>query len=320
MIGNTLIRSLAVAACVMALSACDDKKSATQEETKASAEQAEVQKYNEYVGAANMMQMSYGEALASYKKYVQPAFDGKKEDDSLFFSSSLSMGRIRESLDKARAMKPDMAELDAPALTYSEALAKADPLYNDMANYIGAKTYMSDKGAHGRDIQPAFLASMEALTTAQTGFVNAIDAKDRARIKAEFESTEKDTIAYFRMGMIYHIKDSMDFAGGVVNGKGFGDKKEPFKASLDQFNTMATSYEAKVREQNKAGCPSLMLDINAYLSKGREIIQRTENGTYDKDAKRPAQFRLMQSGESRDAASLLQNYNNVISALNSDKC
>ena len=189
-----------------------------------------------------------------------------------------------------------------------------------MANYIGAKTYMSDKGAHGRDIQPAFLASMEALTTAQTGFVNAIDAKDRARIKAEFESTEKDTIAYFRMGMIYHIKESMDFAGGVVNGTGFGDKKEPFKASLDQFNTMATSYEAKVREQNKAGCPSLMLDINAYLSKGREIIQRTENGTYDKDAKRPAQFRLMQSGESRDAASLLQNYNNVISALNSDKC
>ncbi|TWF56473.1 YiiG family protein [Neorhizobium alkalisoli] len=317
---KTAIRSLGIAACLLTLSACDDSKSEANRQPQVSAEQAEVLKYNEYVGTANMTQASFGDDLEKYRQYVQPVFDGKKKSDSLFFSSTSSMGRIKEKLDKARAMKPDMADLDAPAQTYSEALGKADPLYSDMANYIGAKTYLSDKGAHGREIQSAFIASMEAVTAAQAGFANAIDAKDRARIKAEFEKAEKDTIAYYQLGMSYHIKESMDLASGFLAGNGLGDKKEAFKTSLDQFNGMATNYENKVREKTKNGCSSLMLHVNAYLAKGREIIQDTESGKYEKDKKRPAQFQLMQSDEQRDASTLLQNFNNVINALNFNRC
>lgn len=320
MFAKQIARSLAVAACFFALTACDDKPSEKPQQTQASAEQAEILKYNEYIEAANMTSASYAKELAQYQKYIQPAFDGKKELKDLFFSQPTAMGRIKEHLDKARSMKPAMAELDEPARLYSEALAKAEPVSRDMYNYISAKTYQSDNGEHGRKIQPALLTSMKDLVEAQANFLNGVDAKDRARIKAEFERTEKDTVAYYRMGMVYWLKESMDAASGVLDGQGLGNRTEDFKKSLNQFNSMAAAYDAKMRESNKTGCSNLLFTANAYLSTGRDVIERTENGSYEQDAKQPKQFQLMQSHQTQDANSLLQNYNNMISALNMGKC
>lgn len=318
-IAKPVARTLALAACLLTLSACDDKTTKTQA-AQPSAEQAEVLKYNEYIAAANMTSASFGKQLAEYQKYTQPAFDGKKKADDLFFTEPLSMGRIKEHLDKAHSMKPDMPELDEPARLYSEALAKAEPVSRDMYNYISAKTYKSDNGAHGRELQPALLSSMQALVVAQANFLNGIDEKDRARVKAEFDRTEKDTLAHYQVGMGYYLKESLDAAGGVLDGKGLGDKKAAFKDALDQFNNMATSYDAKMRESNKTGCSNILFNANAYLAKGRDIIERTENDEYEKEAKQPKQFQLMQPQQTQDAQSLLQNYNNMVSTLNTNQC
>jgi hypothetical protein len=320
---NPLSPFFAIAAALLILSACDDNTSSQTDrarETQTSSEQSEVQKYNAYVEVANSVHRPYAEDLATYQRYIQPVLDGKEENDDLLFPSSSTMSRVKENLDKARAMKPDMAELDVSAQTYSDALDKAIPLDRDLDNYIEAKTYLSDKGAHGREIQPAYISAMETLAKAQMNYARAIEAKDRARIKLEFDETEKDTLAYFRIGMVYHIKDSIDQASSFLNGEGFGDSKDVFKAALDAFATMASGYDRKVRDQNSTGCPAIMSNANAYLSVGRQIIHRTEDGSYEKDKQQGSQFQLMQSREQQDASSLLQNYNNMISQLNMNQC
>ena len=117
-----------------------------------------------------------------------------------------------------------------------------------------------------------------------------------------------------------HIKDSIDQASSFLNGEGFGDSKDVFKAALDAFATMASGYDRKVRDQNSTGCLAIMSNANAYLSVGRQIIHRTEDGSYEKDKQQGSQFQLMQSREQQDASSLLQNYNNMISQLNMNQC
>lgn len=129
-----------------------------------------------------------------------------------------------------------------------------------------------------------------------------------------------NTAAYFRIGMVYHIKDSMDLASGFMDGHGLGDKKGPFKVSLDQFGEMATGYDNKMRDKNKTGCSAIMFEANAYLATGRQIMQRSEDGSYEKDKQHRSQFQLMQSREREDAKSLLQNYNNMISKPNENQC
>lgn len=322
MFTKCIARSLMVLACFFALTACDDKSAekAQQEQAQKAPEQSEVEKYNEYVRAANMATVSFAQDLEQYQKNIQPVFDGKKRNKNLFYSNPIGISRVQEQLDKARAMKPAMAELDESARVYSEALAKADPLSRDVYNYISAKTYLSDEGAHGREIQPAYLDAMQKLVVAQADFLNGIDAKDRARIKAEFESSEKGSIDHYRIGMVYYLKESMDAADGVYDGTGLGDKKEAFRNALNQFNSMVTAYDGKVRERNKTGCSSLKMTANSYLSTGREIIESTEEGTYEKEAKKPKQFRLMEPQQKRDASSLLQHYNNMINELNVNRC
>lgn len=316
---NVSIRALAVLVCALALSACNDDKKAP-DAPKVSVEQSEVLKYNAYVGVANSVQRSFGEDLERYESGVKARLDSNKEVKELYFSGTSNLERIQERLDKAVAMSPAMAELDGPAKEYSAALATLSPLMSDMNNYISAKTYLSDKGAHAREIQPAFIAAMQAAAAAQEAFHKGIDAKDRARTKAEFEKAEKGTTAYFRAGMIYYSKESMDLADGVFEGKGLGAQQDAFKKALDQVNDMAVSYDGKMREANKKGCSSLMLHVNSFLATGRSIIEYTSNGRYAEDAKRPPQFQLMQSQQERDANQLRQNFNNVVNALNIGTC
>ena len=265
------------------------------------ADQNETQKYNAYVEAANTARTPFADIVATYQRSIKPVFDSGKDLAKLFFPSDPGIDRIKEQLDKALAMKPAMPELDGAARTYSEALAKIAPLYRDMANYIEAKTYVSDNGAHGRELQPALLTALNNVASAQATYAKAIDATDRARIKAAFEA-------------------SMDHASGVLDGKGLGDQKAAFKASLDQFNTMAVQFDNKVREKDKTACASFMLHANAYLAAGRDIIQRTEDGTYAKDRKNGASFQMMKPQAVQDAETLLQTYNSVINDLNVSQC
>ena len=53
---------------------------------------------------------------------------------------------------------------------------------------------------------------------------------------------------------------------------------------------------------------------------GRDIIQRTEDGTYAKDRKNGASFQMMKPKAVEDAETLLQTYNSVINDLNVSQC
>lgn len=315
-----LLRSMALPVCVLALSACGSKGEGNSSAVTAAADQNEMQKYNAYVEAANTARTPFADTVATYQRSIKPVFDSGKDLTKLFFPSDPGIDRIKAQLDKALAMKPAMPELDGAARTYSQALAKVAPLYRDMANYIEAKIYVSDNGAHGRELQPALLTALDNVASAQATYAKAIDAADRARIKAAFEATKKDTLDYYRKGTVYYLKESMDHASGVLDGKGLGDQKAVFKASLDQFNTMAVQFDNKVREKDKTACASFMLHANAYLAAGRDIIQRTEDGTYAKDRRNGASFQMMKPKAVEDAETLLQTYNSVINDLNVSQC
>lgn len=75
-----------------------------------------------------------------------------------------------------------MKDLDDSATRYSEALGQAEPVNRELYNYINSKTYKSDNGDKGRELQPKFISAMEKLVVAQADFLNAIDKKKTASV------------------------------------------------------------------------------------------------------------------------------------------
>ncbi|OZI32984.1 hypothetical protein CEG14_19160 [Bordetella genomosp. 1] len=320
MFAKNASRALAALACAFALAACGNDNAS--ESPKIPAGQAEIQKYNAYVGAANSAGQTYERALDNWERYLKPKLSGKEalKDLSISDGTPYTADNVKEQLDKALGMDLAMAELDGPARAFSDAIAKFQPISADMNNYISAKTYMSDKGAHGKEIMAAYEETLKGVVSAQAAFFGGIDAKDRARVKAEFENAKKDTAAYYRAGLIYYGKQSFDQAEGLFDGTGLGDQLEPFGKSLDEMNKMALGYDAKMRESNPKGCPSLMLQVNSYLSTGRTAIEHTTSGRYAEDAKRTGAFKMIRPTIDMDSSSLRQNYNNMISRLNMNQC
>lgn len=262
---------------VFSLSACDNNTNGDGG-AHLSAEQQEIQKYNQYIAAANVYASDFDKDFENYQNLIVPVLFGKKEDDGLDFLEKPALSEVKTALDKALAMKPAMPDLDNAATAYRDAVAKAEPVYRDLNNYFSAKTYVSDKGEHGRQTNQQTVAILQNLVSAQDKFLSVIEEKDRARVKSEFENAKKDTAEYYRAGIIYYVDESLDYANSAASHKDLGDTRGKIENSLNKLNEMADGYDREMGEVNVNKCHSLRNSINDFLSSGRKLIIQNDKG------------------------------------------
>ncbi len=315
------LRLSAVLLVTLALAACgDDSAKPEAKAPEASTAQAEILKYNQYVDTANSISTTFAQALDRYETYAVPALKSSKPLKDFVISNDTTILRTKEKLDRALALPTPIAEIDAPAKAFSDALGKLAPLSNELQNYSAAKTFLSDNGALAREKSPAYVAALTEVVKAEDSFYRGISVKDTANTKAAFEKAKKDTVAYYRAGMVYYGKSTMDKAVGVFEGKGLGADQEAFKQQLDKMNEMALGFDKKTREADPKGCSGMMMNVNGFLASGRKILEHTDNGRYKEDAARTGAFKMMRPTIENDANDLRQNFNNLISDLNVGRC
>jgi len=311
----------ALLAATLMLAACgDDTAKQGAKAPEASTAQAEIIKYNQYVDAANGITQSFDETLTQYEQYMVPKLADKKPVKDYVIVNDIMVLRTKEKLDKALAMKPAIAEIDAAAKEFSDALGKLAPLSAELQNYAAAKTYVSDNGALAREKSPAYVSALTAAAKAESAFYHGISVKDTANTKEAFEKAKKDTVAYYRAGMVYYAKSTLDQATGIFDGTGLGDKKDAFTQQLDKLNEMALGFDKKTREADPKGCASTMMKVNSLLAAGRKVLENTDSGRYKQDAERTGAFKSLRPTIVDDAYSLRQNFNNLINNLNVSRC
>lgn len=311
----------ALLAATLMLAACGDDNAKPEAKTaEASTAQAEIVKYNQYVDAANSINQSFEETLDQYEQYMVPKLADKKPVKDYVIGNDIMVLRTKEKLEKALAMQPAIPEIDAAAKDFAQALGKLAPLSTDLQNYAAAKTFLSDNGALAREKSPAYVAALTEAAKAESAFYHGISVKDTANTKEAFEKAKKDTVAYYRAGMVYYGKSTLNQASGIFDGTGLGDKKDAFKQDLDKLNEMALGFDKKTREADPKGCASTMMQANGFLAAGRKVLENTESGRYKEDAARTGAFKMLRPTIVDDAYSLRQKFNNLINNLNVSRC
>lgn len=267
-------------ACSLALSACNDQKSSSEEPTQSSAEQQEIAKYNAYVEVANSLNSPFAKDLAEYQAYREPEVKSGKKLDNYSVASSRTVTYLREKLAQAAALPFAMPEIDTPAKSFEEALAKFEPINSELSNSAESKGYLADDGKKAREQNAAYVAALTEVVKAETAFLSGIQKRDEINTQAAFEKAPKDTEDYYRAGLILHARQAIRLGDAVFEKQGSKEAIEPFRASVDQVAAMADGLDKKTREKTPSGCTATMKAINDFLALGRTVIQHAEKGDY----------------------------------------
>jgi hypothetical protein len=281
--------------------------------------QTEIEKYIIYVDAANggrdfattleKRKVEYSEALASGKKLT-----------SYYMFSSYDISILQDNLIKALELSYPMPELDEPAKGMLVALSKLQPIHAELANYASSKGYLTDDGKKAREMEPLLDAALEGVAVEQAKFYEGISKRDEINIQTAFDSAEKDSLGYYRAGIVLYAKQSVRLSGDFFRSSGAEETAKPFEDSLSKTAQMIEGWDKKGRAQTPAlKCSVLLSNLNGFVGKGREAISTARSGGYKPDEQRQMMWK-MNNPTQRDAKSFGQSFDSVINGLNRITC
>ncbi|SER31519.1 Protein of unknown function [Faunimonas pinastri] len=301
---------------------CDDqnKKEPSQASAKITSSQAEIEKYNDYIGVANDLTRGFREALDSYRERIVPKLATAKPLNEYYVEQDNRIDRLASELKDALALAAPIPEIDAAAQSFRSALEQLSPISHELSNYADSKGYLADKGDKARARNADYLAALTETAQQEAAFMDGVDKRDRVLTKRRFDEAPKDTAAYFRAGLIFYSKTAMDDAARLFGEPSSEELRNTFETDINQVNDAANNWNAKMKAS--ANCSGMMSSINSFLAQGRTVIEKLRNGSYEAEEKRksplPASLRLgtLQAG----AKDLNQQFNNMINSFNRPSC
>ena len=285
----------------------------------ASTEQAEVEKYNAYVDAANF-HADFGEMLETRLKTYPPLFAAGKKLTNYDMVSNLDISIMQDKLQTALAMSYAMPELDAPAKGMLDALKKLQPIQSELAGYADAKGYLADDGKKAKDMEPALDDALKNVAVFQAQFYDGIHKRDEINTRTAFENAEKGSLEYYRAGIIVYAKESARLSDAFFETSGSEDSIKPFNESLNKTAEMIEGWTKKGLEQTPPmGCSLLKSQLNGFVGTAREAIAKARSGAYKRGNQDDAIWKVMNPA-GRDADRLQDNYSRMIDGLNRNHC
>ncbi|WP_122417388.1 YiiG family protein [Pseudomonas viridiflava] len=284
-----------------------------------STEQVEIEKYNAYVDAANQGE-DFGELLEKrVELYSGKLAPGKKVTDYTLFSP-YDISTLQRKLNQALAISFPMPELDEPAKNTLAALAKLEPIHGELANYSDSKGYLADDGKKARQMEPALEAAMKDVAEAQAVFFDGIRKRDEINTRTAFDNAEKDTLAYYRAGIVVYGKESARLASDFFASAGSEAKAKPLEESLNHTAQMIEGWDKKSCEQKRpASCSIVLSDLNGFVGKGREAVSNAKNGRYKRENSSELSWKISNPIK-RDSDDLQRAFSKLINSMNRNDC
>jgi hypothetical protein len=195
------------------------------------------EKINAYVGCINRLSERAYDSRARYFSWVGKNGPTGKERIIYGTYTIYDTSDCRKNVEKANALEPRDAELEAAASAYAEAVAKLEPLLEEADSYYSQQDYKDDRMSKGKSLHPRLMAAWDAFASADQklrGGVDAINDRRAAERLAEIERSEGRKARY-------HVEALMIQAKRVLRAQ---DTTKPDLAAITQA---LNEYESTVR-------------------------------------------------------------------------
>ena len=143
----------------------------------------------------------------------------------------------KKNVDKANALEPRDAALEAAASAYADAVGKLEPLLKEADDYYTQENYKDDKMAKGKALHPMLVAAWDAFASADQKLRDGVEAiNDRRALEklAAIEQSEGKTARY-------QVEALMIQAKRVLRAEDSG------KSDLAEITAAINDYESIVK-------------------------------------------------------------------------
>ncbi|WP_340570785.1 YiiG family protein [Stenotrophomonas sp. G106K1] len=322
-------RTLSIAALAASLSlilaACGDKTptaaggAGSSAKPEASAGPADAQqqltaKLNAYIGCFNALDSKTHGSIQSYTRWIKDVDAGPSGRETNVYGpfeiSDYDMKQCDAPVTEAIAARPALADLDAAAGQYQQALKALVPISKEAHDYYERQDYEDDRFAKGKQLHAPLMTAFKDFVVASEAFNAELerqnDAAQREQLKA-LEQAEGRTREYYRLAMMLEAKAIVE----LMNEDDFDQAKA--RERLDAFNRISDEAHAKVADQEpgKLDWNSFEREAESFRREGKERLQRVSANTPYTDFER----RMLDSPSMAprgSAGKLMQEYNSLV--------
>ena len=192
---------------------------------------------NAYVGCINRLSERSYSSRSRYFSWANPKGPTGKERIIYGTYTIYDTSDCRKNVEKANALEPRDAELEAAASAYADAVSKLEPLLKETDDYYTQENYKDDKMAKGKALHPQLVAAWDAFAKADKDLrrnVEVINDKRALERLAEIERGEGRKARY-------HVEALMIQAKRVLRAQ---NADKPDLAAITQA---LNDYEAAIK-------------------------------------------------------------------------
>lgn len=234
-----------------------------------------VAKMNAYVGCINRLSER---AYDSRKRYFSwAAQSGPTGRERIIYGTYTiyDTSGCRKNVEKANAMEPRDAMLEAAAADYADAVSKLEPLLKEADDYYSAQNYKDDGMAKGRALHPRLVAAWDAFAIADQKLRDAVEVvNDRRALEklAAIEHSEGRKAHYYVEALMIQAKRVLR-------------AQETAAPDLTTITQALNDYEQAIKGAEQASAAGgdakigsfFMSNAKSYLVTGKQLMRRTRD-------------------------------------------
>ena len=229
-------------------------------------------KMNAYIGCINRLSER---AYASRKRYFSWAAPGGPTGRERIIYGTYTIydtSPCRNGVEKANAIEPHDAALEAAATAYVAAVSKLEPLLKEADDYYTAENYKDDKMAKGQSMHPRLVAAWDGFAGADQKLRDAVEViNDRSALEklAAIEQSEGRKAHYYVEALMIRAKRVLRAEEATA----------PDPATITQA---LDDYEAAIKGAEQASAAGgdakigsfFISNAKSYLVTGKQLMRR----------------------------------------------
>jgi hypothetical protein len=282
-------------------------------QTPSPGEKMSAEKMNAYVGCINRLSERSYESRKRYFSWAAQSGPTGKERIIYGTYTIYDTADCKKNVEKANALEPRDAALEAAASAYVEAVSKLEPLLKEADDYYSQENYKDDRMAKGKALHPRLVAAWDAFANADQALRNGVEVINDKRALVRLAEIEQSEGRKAR----YHVQALMIHAKRVVRAQ---ETETPDLAAMTQA---LNEYEAIVKAAEQvsgdgdAKIGSMFIgNAKSLLTTAKQLMRRVRDKTPYSQGDRM----MLNSGGGwmveGSPPRLLRDYNQLIDAYN----